>query len=278
MAEWERDTRVDGSGGHYRARLKEEWAVWGPNGGYRAAIALRAIGAEAGLPRPASFHCKFLAGGRFAPVDLEVVPLVRRKRAEAWRCSMSQDGEPLLETTAWVVDAGLAGYEHLDATMPEVRGPEDLQGYQDLADNYDEWYPIWRSMEGRPVDWGRDTGPPRWHTWLRFFDTPPLDEPFLEASRTVMWMDTLPWNALIAPHSWPHRYLAPNLDLSVQFHQFAPDAEWTLCDGFCPVARDGLGGCTGRLWTSDGRLVASGASQLLCRPNPTYERDQALTD
>ncbi len=68
-----------------------------------------------------------------------------------------------------------------------------------------------------------------------------------------------------------------SLDLSVQFHQFAPDAEWTLCDGLCPVARDGLGGCTGRLWTTDGRLVASGASHLLCRPNPTYERDQALT-
>jgi hypothetical protein len=186
MAQWDQDTRVEGSGGRYHARLSEEWAVWGPNGGYRAAIALRAIGAEAGLPRPASFHCHFLAAGKFAPVDLEVLPLVRRKRAEAWHCVMSQDGERLLETSAWVVDADLAGYEHLDATPPDVPGPEALQGYQDLADNYDEWYPIWRSVEGRPVDWGRDTGPPRWHTWLRFFDTPPLDEPFLEASRSVM--------------------------------------------------------------------------------------------
>ena len=35
------DTAVEGSDGRYRARLSRDWEIWGPNGGYLAAIALR---------------------------------------------------------------------------------------------------------------------------------------------------------------------------------------------------------------------------------------------
>src|SRR5882724_9471270 len=53
------DTALEGSGGRFSARLSRDWEIWGPNGGYVAAIALRAAGAATPLRRPASFACHF---------------------------------------------------------------------------------------------------------------------------------------------------------------------------------------------------------------------------
>jgi acyl-CoA thioesterase len=61
----------------------------------------------------------------------------------------------------------------------------------------------------------------------------------------------------------------------VQFHGFAPGTAWMLADGTVPLAQDGLLGCTSRLWSEDGRLLASGTSKHLCRPNPGYEQELA---
>ena len=58
------DTRIEGENGRYRAQLRDEWRVWGPNGGYPAAIALRAAGAEARIPRPVAFAAHFVASAR----------------------------------------------------------------------------------------------------------------------------------------------------------------------------------------------------------------------
>ena len=49
------DTALEGGDGRYRAHLSPDWAIWGPNGGYLAVVALRAAGREAQVQRPASF-------------------------------------------------------------------------------------------------------------------------------------------------------------------------------------------------------------------------------
>jgi acyl-CoA thioesterase len=106
---------------------------------------------------------------------------------------------------------------------------------------------------------------------MRLLETPKLDDPFLEAARTVLWMDLMMWNAATPPHHpGPLTHLAPNLDLAVLFHDAAPEEEWLLCDAHAPRATGGLVGCDGRVWTADGRLLASGTSHLFCRPNPGY--------
>ena len=64
-------------------------------------------------------------------------------------------------------------------------------------------------------------------------------------------------------------------DLTVQFHGFAPETEWMLADGVVPLAQDGLLGCTSRLWSEGGRLLATGTSKHVCRPNPNYEQELA---
>lgn len=266
--DFDADTTVAGGDGRYRAVLSPRWEVWGPMGGYVAAVALRALAAEAGLPRPASFHCHFLSVARFAPVDLEVESLRRGKRAHALAVRMTQDGAPVLAASGWFVDGGLAGFVHDDVRMPDVPPPEALRSYAVLSENYDEWYPVWRTIDGHPARWSQEPGPPVWQTWMRLVRTPPLD-PILQAARAAMWMDMMMWNAATPPHvPWPVQYLAPNLDLAVSFHASAEEDEWLLCDAHAPFAGGGLVGCTGRVWTASGRLVASGTSTLFCRPNP----------
>lgn len=276
-ADFLRDTRVapvaDGSAG-FRAELSQDWAVWGPNGGYVAAIAFRAALAASRFERPASFHCHFLAVGEFAPVLLTVTRLGGGRRAESLRVDLRQGDRLLLAATAWFVAEGLEGFVHDVARRPDVPGPDRLRGYQDLAEEYEQWYPIWRSIEGRPVSFREPPGDPVWHTWLRFTDTAVSDRE-ADAIRQIFWLDFPGWNATIAAHPWPFRFLTPNLDLTVQFHRFAPEEEWLLCEGHVPLAGDGLVGCVGRVWTPDGRLLATGTSKHVCRPNPGYEDELA---
>jgi len=159
--------------------------------------------------------------------------------------------------------------------MPDVPAASELRSYAELADNFEEWFPVWhRAIDGRPIAWRDEPQPPRWHAWLRLQQTPPLDDPFLDAARSLMWMDLMMWNAALQPHlPWPLAYVAPNLDVSAIFHARAAEDEWLLCDSDAPVARDGLVGCSGRVWSPSGRLIASGSSCLFCRPNLRYEQD-----
>lgn len=62
------------------------------------------------------------------------------------------------------------------------------------------------------------------------------------------------------------KYIAPNLDTSVWFHQFSPRSEWLLIDHDCPVAARGLMGVSGKVWDVDGRLLATGSAHLCCLP------------
>jgi acyl-CoA thioesterase II len=268
VARFERDTAVRREGDRLLATLSPAWEVWGPFGGYVVAVALRAMGAATELRRPASFACSFLSVARFGDVELDVKTLRRGKRSHALRVEMSQGGEPILCAQGWAVADGMDGLVHEHATMPDVLPPDRVPSFAERAPNYDEWYPIWRSVDGKPTVWSEERRPPIWHTWMRLVETPPLDDPFLEAARTAMWMDMMMWNAAVGPHGFPISHLAPSLDLGIVFHGAAPKDEWLLCDSVAPIARDGVVGCTGRLWTPGGALVASGTSTLMCRPNP----------
>src|SRR6266446_317541 len=147
MADFLHDTRIEtiaGEPDRYRAELSPKWAVWGPNGGYLAAIALRAAMARSRAARPASFHCHFLAVGEFAPVDVRVIPVGGGKRAESLRVEITQQDRLLLVASVWMVTDGLQGYVHDFASAPQVSAPDALRGYQELAgEEYQQWYPIW---------------------------------------------------------------------------------------------------------------------------------------
>jgi acyl-CoA thioesterase II len=264
------DTRVDGAGGRYRAVLSPEWDIWGPNGGYLAVIALRAAGAEARVGRPVSFAAHYLSVARFAPVDLEVVALHRGRRSESFRVSMRQDGRPVLEAIVRTA-AEVPGLVHAEADAPDVAGPDGLAGSRELYGR-EPPYPFWRNLESRPVDpatWaeGRPARPPLVREWYRFVPVACFADPFLDAGRALLLIDTLVWPASCQRHVQP-AFVAPSLDVLAWFHRGGHDAEWLLADATTPIAEGGLIGGTVRIWDADRRLLATGGAQLLCVPAP----------
>ena len=86
------DTAVEGSDGSYRATLSRDWEIWGPNGGYIAAVALRAAGAYARFERPVTLVGHFLGVADFeSPVDLAVTTLREAKRAQSVRAALVKE-------------------------------------------------------------------------------------------------------------------------------------------------------------------------------------------
>src|ERR1700741_5471912 len=90
--------------GRSRARLSRDWEIWGPMGGYVAAVALRAAGAESPFGRPASFFCQYLGVAAFEPVDVTVSVERQARTALAQRAEMPQGGRPILVVLVWCWD------------------------------------------------------------------------------------------------------------------------------------------------------------------------------
>lgn len=249
-----------GRNGHYTAELAAEWAAWGPVGGYVAAILSRAALAHGSFPRVASLTCHFLSVGKFAPVALEVTTLRRAKRAESVRVTMSQDGRPIAEALVWLVADGLDGLVHDVARMPDVPAPGDLPSLLDrLPADAPAPASMWRNIDSRPTVWYDGVArEPYAAGWYRF-PAHTTDD----VSRQLIVLDVMAWSAAGSAHSWDSGYVAPNLDLSVQFHRAAVAEEWLFVEGFADVAEDGLIGFRTRAWA--GRLLATATGQLLCR-------------
>jgi acyl-CoA thioesterase-2 len=265
----EHATHVEGENGSYVAHLSKDWEIWGPNGGYLATIALRAAGMAAHIQQPASFYCHFLSSPIFDAVQLKVSILKQGRRAESLAVEMTQDGKPILH--ALVKTAGDApGYSHQHPAAPEVPPPEALRSYEELhPTSQHPTFSFWNNIERRPVDQSTTDEPkaPVLREWARYRPRACFDDPFLDAARALILLDTYGFPAAYRRYrSW--EYLAPNLDTSAWFHHFAPDSEWLLIDNECLVADRGLMGVNGRVWSAGGRLLATGSAQLCCISNP----------
>src|SRR5579884_1017716 len=269
------DTAVVALGeGRYRGRLSQDWEIWGPMGGYVAAVALRAAGAASPFGRPASFFCHYLAVGSFEEVEVEVRTLRSARTACSQSATVTQGDRTLLEATIWSVGE-VDGLEHHEVEPPEVPGPDQLKAVEELVPDAPPGFPFWSNFESRPVAFDPDwppSGPvpPVWQQWCRLRAPETLEDPWLDAARSLVLLDVQSWPAASRHHAWrPPRYIAPSLDLYAAFHEPAPDAVWLLADGYSPVAAEGLIGWHGRLWSPEGRLVASGGGQNLCRRLPS---------
>lgn len=265
------DTAVSGGDGRYVATLREDWNIWGPNGGYLAAVALRAAGAHSSQPRPASLMCHFLGVAAFDDVELEVVTLRAARRAEAMRVSMTQGGRPMLEALVWTVADELDGLVHDMAVAPGIGGPDDYGSIDDLAPDRPT-FPFWGNIEHRPFefieDWDtRPASDPEYLGWLRFRPQATFDDAYVDAARLAILVDTFQWPAATRAYAGGSlAHVAPSLDLACRFHRAALDQPWLLVHATSPVAEGGLVAGTASVFDAAGRLVASGGQQMLCRP------------
>lgn len=109
----------------YEAVLSPDWEIWGPMGGYVAACALRAAGAERPGERPATFSCHYLAVARFEPVRIEVTTRRAGRTATSLRVEVSQQDRAILDASVWTTTA-TDGLEHDETVAPDVPGPDGL--------------------------------------------------------------------------------------------------------------------------------------------------------
>jgi acyl-CoA thioesterase-2 len=244
-------------------------------GGSVAAIVTRALGAEAALPRPASFFCHYLRGARFGDIEVEVRPVRQGRSAESLRAVATQDGREVMDATLCVV-ADNDGLEHEVTAMPDVPPPDELESVAEFVERTgSDPRPFWENFDARPcTPWTEEplTEPrdPVWRQWHRFVPTDTFDDPWTDAARVVLLCDLPLWPAAMQHHGWkyPDRnadYIAPTLDLYVAFHRAVPTDPWLLVDGAAPIAAEGLLGWNVRLWSVGGQLVASGGGQGLFR-------------
>lgn len=278
MGDFADDTAIETLGdGRYRAQVNADWEIWGPMGGYVAAIAARAAGAEAVHPRPVSFFCHFLGVARFAPVDLTVDIVRRGRSAETLRVTMTQGERPIMDATVAVAAAN-EGLEHEFGAFPDVPAPESLPTREELNAELDDprpSFPFWDNFDVRPIDYRRDWPPPGpedpvVQQWQRFAPRATFDDPWVDVGRYLLLCDLPSWPAAMRHHAWrwddgQPDWVAPSIDLYVALHRLVPDEPWLLMDGVAPIATDGLLACRSAVWTPDGRLVATGAGQCLFR-------------
>lgn len=263
----ERATHVEATGDGHVAELSDAWEIWGPNGGYLAAIALRAAGAVAQIDRPASFYCHFLSSPAFDAVELDVKLLKRGRRAESLAVEMTQRDKPILHALVKTA-ADAPGYSHQHPDAPDAPPPEELKSYDELlAPERRPRFSFWNNVERRPLGQRVSDEPtePVIREWARYRPRACFDDAFLDAARALILLDTYGFPAAYQRYrSW--EYLAPNLDTSAWFHHFNPACEWLLIDSECSVADRGLMGVSGNVWDTDGRLLATGSAQLCCIP------------
>lgn len=271
MGDLRADTEVESlGGGRYRATISPAWEIWGPMGGYVAAIALRAIGAESPHARPAAFSCHYLSVAGFAPVDIQVETRKVGRTVASLRVEVTQDDRPILDGTAWTV-GDVEGLEHDETSAPDVPGPGALRSVHELMPDEEPRFAFWRNLESKPVEFVGTWPPPaplpaRWQAWLRFLPVVAIDDLWLDAARSVILVDLPGWPSAHRPHAWTDPpFYAPTLDLNVAFHLPSVGEDWLLCDGAAPLSTGGLAGWNARVWSPGGRLHASGGGQCLYR-------------
>jgi acyl-CoA thioesterase len=248
-----RATAVEPAGhGAWRATCDPAWNTQlGPNGGYLAAIVMRAMLAELGDPerQARSLTCHYLRPPSAG--DLRVDATVERsgRSLSTVTARLSQGGALcVLAVGAFAVDfRGALDYAGEPPAMPP---PGEVERLAPVA-----IVPITEHFEMRPT-----LGAPLYAGadesisggWLRFADAQPLDAPALAMFADAWWPSPMP--RLTRPAA------APTIDLTVHFR--APAAAAAIVDEpllavfRSSTAADGFFEEDGELWSADGVLLA----------------------
>ncbi len=261
-------------------------------GGQVLAQALQAAQASVPSAKTAhSLHAYFLRGGvEGPPIEYRIERDFEGRSFANRRVVAAQEGEdgtsvPILNLTAsfQVPESGL---EHLDAPMPDVAPPEDLrpdmEARQAMVEQIDDKLTEAqralmlrpRPIEMRTVDrlhWmNSEPRAPHAHSWFRTCapitgaaDTPDLHRAIITYASDYTLLGT---SALPHGLSWMRGELVgASLDHTLWFHAPARADEWLLYVTDSPWSGGGRGFNRGRIFTRDGRLVASVAQEGMMR-------------
>jgi len=248
-------------------------------GGQVIAQALQAAQRSTEAPRMAhSLHAYFMRPGdeRF-PIIYRVERAFEGRSFATRRVIAMQKGKPILNM-ACSFQMPDEGMHHQDA-MPEVPGPDALPSERELLATLGDQIPppiraflsSVRPIEMRPTDPRQVTTPaprePGQSIWFRLV-APIADDPTLHRAILAYASDFVLLGTSTLPHgvSWlTHDMQTASLDHALWLHEPFRVDEWLLYTTDSPWAGHARGFNRGRIFTADGRLVASVAQEGLIR-------------
>ncbi|MEU7819618.1 acyl-CoA thioesterase II [Catellatospora sp. NPDC049111] len=248
-------------------------------GGQVAAQALVAGGRTVDPSRHVhSLHGYFVRAGNMAePIDYHVEKIRDGRSFSVRRSVAMQRGKPifLMSASFQVREEGL---DHHDPAPVDVPGPDELPTMADRLSPYPERLGIWkilpRPMDVRYVDepgWvrpGKRSANTLQRVWMRLDGKLP-DDPLLHACALTYLSDLTLLDAVLSVHGevWgPGGVIGASLDHALWFHRPFRADEWFLYDCASPSASGSRGLATGRMFTRDGRHIATAAQEGLLRP------------
>jgi acyl-CoA thioesterase II len=170
------------------------------------------------------------------------------------------------------------GFDHQDV-MPEVPRPDECVELAQLfrrrdPDNADHWEREWAALGLRFVgDSGQsrilpaDEHPSQARLWIRI-NGALGEDPLLHRAAFTYASDMTLLNSTLVPHGVDvghPKMQSASLDHTIWFHRPFRADEWLLYDQVSPSASGARGLGIGRLFSEDGRLVASVAQEGLIR-------------
>jgi acyl-CoA thioesterase II len=244
-------------------------------GGQVAGQALVAAARTVDAERPVhSLHAYFLRPGDPTVPVLYEVDRIRDGRSFTTRRVVGiQHGRAIFNLAAsfHIREPGL---EHLEP-MPDVVRADDLPtraerfAEKGMDDPFvEQSHPLdLRYVTTSPL---QRTGPlpPVQQVWFRADGTLP-DDQVLHTCLLTYASDMTLLDTTLLPHgtgSGDHTIQMASLDHAMWFHgEFRAD-EWLLYDQYTPASKGAVGLATGRVFTHDGRLIASVVQEGLIRP------------
>jgi acyl-CoA thioesterase-2 len=246
-------------------------------GGQVAGQALVAAGRTVPADRPVhSLHAYFIRPGDPAVPIVYLVDRIRDGRSFTTRRVVAvQHGKAIFNLAASFHRAE-PGLDH-QGTMPAVPDPETLptlverhQGHEAVADRTRHvTMPLDLRYVADPPWLARGTPrpEPRSQVWMRAAGRLP-DDPLLHVCALTYASDMTLLDSVLLTHglAWGMDELkGASLDHAMWFHRPFRADEWLLYDSESPSASGGRGLGTGRIWTRDGRHVASVVQEGLLR-------------
>lgn len=255
MPEFDRHTALEPLGdGSFAVELSPEWWVLRSlNGGYLAALAVRALTAAlddpARAPRSLTLHFPSPAREGAARVETRVE---RRGRAvTTLSLRMLQDDRLVLAGLAAFSPPWPAGRSFAHAEPPRLAAPEDLpprpdEGVPASALRWD----MRLGIGGAPHTGAREALA---GGWLRLAEQRLADAPVVAAMTDAWFPATFPM--LERPEA------VPTIDLTIHFREALPAPGASPADWYAGVfrsrfAREGFVEEDGEIWSADGRLLA----------------------
>jgi len=269
-------TRLTAADRGFVVELDPAWEGWAPAGGYLAAIALRAVGLS--VPeghRPVTLSAQFLAKAERGTAVIRV-DVGKPGGSSQVNVSLWQLERCFFQAQIWTTSRSFGPHE-IGPAMPEVpaaAGLETLEAHFRRLGR--ELVTFWANLECRPVEFRAPGGPRprtrRLQRWYQFRHEPATADIFANAGRVAVLIDANIWAAHWRMLDREPDYAGPSLDLTIAFHDAAVLSDWLLLDAESEVAIHGIVHATGRVWTVEGRLVATGAGNCLVVPFRPVEK------